>query len=214
MSDPTSDADRDRSGRTAAEAILRSLHEYGVEYVFANFGTDHTPLLEAAAALRDRGEEIPEFVRSPHEAGALSAAHGYAAVTGDPQAVFVHVDVGTQNLGAMVHNAYRGNAPVLIFAGLAPISHSGQPGARSNSVHYLQDVPDQSDIVSQYCRWTREYRSPADPDEFVARALTLSSTPRRGPSYLTATREALESESTAVPGSRSVEGVPPTAADP
>ena len=214
MDEDPSDATSNGEERTAAEVILRSLNEYGVKFVFANFGTDHTPILEAAARIRRRDpDEMPDFVVCPHESGALSAAHGYAAATGEPQAVFVHVDVGTQNLGAMVHNAHRGDAPVLIFAGLAPITTVDTPGARSSRAHFLQDVYDQSEIVDQFCRWTGEYRPPADPDEFVARGLELASTPRRGPTYLTATREALESSTRATPGTRSIEGVRPTAAE-
>ncbi|WP_197052414.1 thiamine pyrophosphate-requiring protein [Halobellus rufus] len=204
----------DDSELTAAEVILRSLRAYDVEYVFGNFGTDHPPLLEAAARLREEEPDaIPEFVLCPHESGALSAAAGYAAVTGRPQAVFVHVDVGTQNLGAMVHNVHRGDVPVFIFAGLAPITHGDEPGARSSGIQYIQDVYDQEAILEQYCRWTGEYRPPADPDEFVARALTLASTPRQGPSYLTATREALETTVDATPGSHSVASARPSAAD-
>jgi thiamine pyrophosphate-dependent acetolactate synthase large subunit-like protein len=56
---------------------------------------------------------------------ALSMADGYARVTGEPQAVIVHVDVGTQALGCAVHNASVGHAPVLIFAGLSPCTLEG-----------------------------------------------------------------------------------------
>lgn len=201
-------------GRTAAEVMLRSLRSYGIEHVFGNFGTDHPPFLEAAARVREtEPDAVPAFVVCPHETVALAAAHGYAAVTGEPQAVVVHVDVGTQNLGAMVHNAHRGDAPVLVFAGLAPVTHAGFAGSRDRGVHYVQDVYDQPGIVRQFCRWTGEYRTPADPDEYVARALEVSSTPRKGPSYLTATREALEATVDAEPGARSIEGHGPTGAD-
>ena len=56
---------------------------------------------------------------------ALSMADGYARLTGQPQCVIVHVDVGTQGLGAAVHNASCGRAPVLIFAGLSPFTIEG-----------------------------------------------------------------------------------------
>lgn len=179
---------------TAAAAMLRSLHDCGVECVFANFGTDHTPLLEAAARIRSReGEDaIPEFIVCPHEFVALSAAHGHAAATGEPQAVLVHVDVGTQNLGAAVHNAHRAQAPVLIVAGEAPVSDAGFPGSRDNLVHYKQDVFDQPGIVREYSRWTAEYEPPGDPSATVARGLERAMAPPAGPAYLSATREALE----------------------
>jgi len=111
----------------AAERLLRSLHEHGVTRLFANLGTDHAPLLEAAARLdaADRTAAYPEIVVCPHEFAAMSAAHGYTAATGEPQAVLVHVDVGTQNLGAAMHNAHRSRVPMVVLAGLAPITDEG-----------------------------------------------------------------------------------------
>ena len=63
---------------------------------------------------------MPRTVLCLFELVALAAAHGYYAATGRPQAVLVHVDVGTQNLGGMLHNAQRGRAAVLISAGRTP----------------------------------------------------------------------------------------------
>ena len=85
---------------------------------------------------------------------ALSCAHGMALVTGKPQAVIVHVDVGTQGLGAAVHNASCGRVPVLVFAGLSPFTQDGElKGTRTEFIHYIQDVKDQGAIVRQYCRY-------------------------------------------------------------
>lgn len=42
------------------------------------------------------GTHTLTIVTSPNEMVALSAAQGYAQVTGKPAAVIVHVDVGTQ----------------------------------------------------------------------------------------------------------------------
>ncbi|SDN30856.1 acetolactate synthase-1/2/3 large subunit [Halogranum gelatinilyticum] len=178
----------------AADRLLQSLRAYGVEYVFANLGTDHTPLLEAAARLRaaDAGDSYPTVLSCPHEFVAMSAAHGYAAATGDPQAVLVHVDVGTQNLGAAMHNAHRAAVPVFVISGLAPITETGYPGSRDHAVHYAQDVFDQPGIVREYCRWTSEYQSPADPATYVRRGLERANAAHPGPVYLTASREALE----------------------
>lgn len=192
MSDATDDPLSDDSVH-ASERLLRSLSRHGVRYVFANFGTDHTPLIEAAARIRDENPDaIPEFIACPHEFLAMSAAHGYAAVTGEPQAVLVHVDVGTQNLGAAMHNAHRASVPVFVVAGLAPITGSDRPGSRDHPVHYAQDVFDQPGLVREYCRWTGEYKPPGDPEETVVRGLERAMADRPGPVYVTATREALE----------------------
>src|ERR1700712_1814075 len=91
---------------------------------------------------------------------ALSMADGYARLTSKPQCVLVHVDVGTQGLGAAVHNASTGRAPVLIFAGLSPFTIEGEMrGSRTEYIHWIQDVPDQKQIVAQYCRYTGEIKS-------------------------------------------------------
>ena len=44
------------------------------------------------------GNRVPQLIVCPHETVALSAAHAYASVSRQPQAVLVHVDAGTQNL--------------------------------------------------------------------------------------------------------------------
>jgi thiamine pyrophosphate-dependent acetolactate synthase large subunit-like protein len=86
---------------------------------------------------------------------ALSMADGYARLTNKAQCVIIHVDVGTQDLRAAVHNASCGLAPVLIFAGLSPYTIEGEyRGSRTEYIHWIQDVPDQKQIVAQYCRYT------------------------------------------------------------
>lgn len=86
-------------------------------------------------------------------------ADGYARLSGQAQAVIVHVDVGTQGLAAAVHNASCGRAPVLIFAGLSPYTIEGETrGSRTEYIHWIQDVPDQKQIVSQYCRYSAEIK--------------------------------------------------------
>lgn len=78
---------------------------------------------------------------SPNEMVALSLADGYARLTSRPCAVLIHVDVGTQGLGAAVHNASCGRAPVLIFAGLSPVTDRGEyAGSRTEYIHWIQDV--------------------------------------------------------------------------
>ncbi|KAL1634857.1 hypothetical protein SLS58_010486 [Diplodia intermedia] len=68
---------------------------------------------------------------------ALSAADGFARLTKRPQCVIVHVDVGTAALGQGLHNASSGRAPVLIFAGQAPLTLNGElPGSRTEHVQW------------------------------------------------------------------------------
>ena len=126
---------------------------------------------------------------------ALSLADGYARLTNKPQCVIVHVDVGTQGLGAAVHNASCGRAPVLIFAGLSPYTIEGEyRGSRTEYIHWIQDVPDQKQIVAQYCRYTGEIKRGANVKQLVNRALTFATSEPRGPVYLAGAREAMEED--------------------
>lgn len=59
-------------------------------------------------------------------------------------------------------------------------------------IHWLQDVPDQSAIVRQYCRYTGEIKTGRNIKQMVNRALELSLSDPKGPVYLTAAREVLE----------------------
>src|SRR5208283_2567641 len=137
-----------RPPATAAEHLLLLLSAYGVEHLFLNPGTDSAPIQEAVLALSSVGAAIPKVVGSTFESVALAADHGYFEVTGRPQAVFVHVDAGTQNLGAMMHNAYRDAAGVIIMAGRTPYGEDKDSlGGRSSPIHWQQDVADQPGLV-------------------------------------------------------------------
>lgn len=126
---------------------------------------------------------------------ALSMADGYARLTGKPQCVLVHVDVGTQGLAAAVHNASCGRAPVLIFAGLSPYTLEGEVrGSRTEYIHWIQDVPDQKQILSQYCRYTGEIKTGKNVKQIVNRALQWATSDPKGPVYLVGAREVMEQE--------------------
>ncbi len=181
-----------RSVGETAEAYVEALAAHGVEYLFLNPGTDTFPVQEALVKLESLGRPVPKTVLCLFEVVALAAAHGYFAATGRPQAVLVHVDVGTQNLGGMVHNAQRGRAAVLISAGRAPYTTDpNQRGTRDTYIHWLQEQFDQHGIVRNYVKWDYELRRPDQVGEAVARAFQVAASDPPGPVYLTLPREVL-----------------------
>lgn len=74
----------------------------------------------------EQPDTFPQIITYPNEMVALSMADGYARQSNEPQCVIVHVDVGTSGMGAAIHNASTGRAPVLIFAGLSPYTIEGE----------------------------------------------------------------------------------------
>ena len=113
-----------------AEALIQLLVAHDVEYLFLNPGTDTAPIQEAIVALGGQGHAVPRIVSCLYENVALAAAHGYFCITRRPQAVLVHVDSGTQNLGGNLHNTLRGHGGVIIIAGRTPYTVDGTvPGS-------------------------------------------------------------------------------------
>ena len=121
-----------------AEAYLALLAERGIEYLFANAGTDFAPLVEAFAKAARTGIPVPQPVLAAHENLALSMAHGYAMVSRRVPAVMVHVSVGTANGVCGALNAARENVPMLFTAGRSPLTESELPGARDVYIHWAQ----------------------------------------------------------------------------
>ena len=107
---------------TVAEAYLALLASRDVDYLFGNSGTDFPPLVEALAKGRALGWQMPEPIIVPHENVGVAMAHGYYMVTGRPQAMMVHVGLGTANSINGIFNASRQNIPILFTAGRTPLT--------------------------------------------------------------------------------------------
>ncbi|KAJ6787458.1 hypothetical protein PWT90_08732 [Aphanocladium album] len=181
---------------TASNAFFEAIWDAGVTHCFVNLGSDHPSFIEAMVkGQRESKDNFPRIITCPNEMVAMSMADGYARLTGKPQCVIVHVDVGTQALAAAVHNASSGRAPVLIFAGLSPFTLDGEHrGSRTEYIHWMQDVPDQKQILAQYCRYSGEIKTGANVKQVVNRALQFAMSDPQGPSYLCGAREIMEAD--------------------
>ncbi|TFY62056.1 hypothetical protein EVJ58_g4103 [Rhodofomes roseus] len=182
---------------TTSSVFLKTLSEAGITHIFANWGNDHPAILEDLERQRSErgGKPLLEIVTCPNEMVALSAAQGYAQVTGKPAAVIVHVDVGTQALAGAVHNVDKGNTPVIIFAGASPYTVSGElKGSKNEWPMWGQDVHDQPAIVRQFMRFTAEIMNGKAVAKTVMRAWQFATSAPTGPVYLWARREVLEEE--------------------
>src|SRR4029078_971489 len=186
---------KDQDLHSAARTLLAFSARAGIRYMFTNLGSDHPAFIEAFAVMQKRGEPMPKIVVCPHELTELSAAHGYAMVTRQPQLVLVHVDVGTQNLGGSVHNAARGRVPAIVIAGLSPVTDGGDRiGSRNEFIHDIQDMPRQHEIVAPYMKWCYELRASEAVEAVMSRAIQISTTSPEGPVYITGAREFWEAK--------------------
>src|ERR1051325_7706957 len=176
---------------SVAEAYLALLAERGVDYLFANAGTDFAPIVEAYAKASYSGLQAPRPLLATHENLAFSMAHGYAAASGKVPAVMVHVSVGTANALCGVMNAARANVPILFTAGRSPLTEEGLTGARDTYIHWAQEMFDQAGMLREMVKWDYELRNGAQLETVVDRALTVATSAPEGPVYLSLPREVL-----------------------
>ncbi|HEX3884251.1 MAG TPA: thiamine pyrophosphate-requiring protein [Stellaceae bacterium] len=176
---------------TVAEGYLALLAERGVEYLFANAGTDFAPIVEAYARAAQSGLNLPKPMIATHENVAASMAHGYAVASGKVPAVMVHVSVGTANALCAAWNASRENVPILFTAGRSPLTEEGMVGARDTYIHWAQEMFDQGGMIREAVKWDYELRNGTQLETVVDRALQVATTSPAGPIYLTLPREVL-----------------------
>jgi acetolactate synthase-1/2/3 large subunit len=174
-----------------AEAYIRRLADRGIDYVFANAGTDFAPIIEAISRNAGGDKKIPKFITVPHENVAMAMAHGYYRASGKPAAVMVHVTVGTGNTINGLMNAARDNVPMLLAAGRTPVTETGHAGSRNRSIHWGQESFDQGAMVREFTKWDYELRAGQPVETLVDRALDIAMSEPRGPVYMNLPREVL-----------------------
>ena len=185
------------NSESVADIYLTLLASRGVDYLFANAGTDFAPLIEALAKAEAEksSRRYPTPLLVPHENVAVAMAHGYYMATGRVQAVMVHVTLGTANAINGIYNAARQNIPILFTAGRTPILESGLEGSRNNYINWAQELFDQAGMVRELVKWDYELRHPLQLETVVDRALALATSDPKGPVYLTLPREVLAASS-------------------
>ena len=104
------------------EAFIDVLNANGVEHIFFNPGGEQGPILATISKYRISGKPAPRLILCLDESVALTAAHGHYMVSGRPQVVMVHSELGTLQVGGALHNVQWGRVPVIIcwFYGRRP----------------------------------------------------------------------------------------------
>ena len=134
---------------------------------------------------------MPTPLVIPHENLAVAMAHGAYAMTGRPQAVMLHVNVGTANAINNIINLNRDNIPLILAAGRTPITEKGKFGGRNRYIHWGQEMFDQGGMLREAVKWDYELRVPEQITDVVSRAYEITMSSPRGPVYLSLPREPL-----------------------
>ncbi|MAT30821.1 MAG: biosynthetic-type acetolactate synthase large subunit [Verrucomicrobia bacterium] len=96
-----------------AQALLRTLDDLGIEYIFGYSGGAALPMFDALETV----ETNMKFVLVRHEQGAVHMADGYARATGKPAAVLVTSGPGAGNTVTGLMTAQMDSVPMIVLTG-------------------------------------------------------------------------------------------------
>ena len=150
------------------EALVRSLHSYGVEVVFGLPGAGQYEAIDAIYR-----QEGMRYVTTRNEQAISYMADGYARASGKPGVGIAVEGPGFFNTTAGLATAFAQSSPVLIITGdHHGVSIPGRP--RHDS---LSDY-------GAYSKWAGRAGSPAEVPGLVREAFRQLNTPRRRPVIL------------------------------
>jgi acetolactate synthase-1/2/3 large subunit len=152
---------------TGGMVVSRALGRYGIRTVFAVAGASHTHLLDAL----DR--DGLRIVSSRHESGCVSAADGYARLTGRLGVALIIADQGTPNAINGIATAFHACSPVLVL--IARLPNSWTEAEYDNAKHPL---------VGSISKWSRTVPAAERLAEYIDVAAKRALSVRRGPVVL------------------------------
>jgi acetolactate synthase-1/2/3 large subunit len=156
--------------------VSQALGRYGVRSVFALAGASHTYLLDA---LQQDGWQIYSH---RHESGCVSAADGYARVTGQLGIALIIADQGMPNAINGIATAFQAGSPVLILVARLPNSWTEAESEYDNL---------KQPLVSSISKWARTVPSANRLAEYVDTAAKRALSGRPGPVVLQIPQEYL-----------------------
>ncbi|MDG1363655.1 MAG: biosynthetic-type acetolactate synthase large subunit [Akkermansiaceae bacterium] len=96
-----------------AQALIKTLDDLGIEFVFGYSGGAAIPIFDALETV----ETKMKFILVRHEQGAVHMADGYARATGKPAAVLVTSGPGAGNTVTGLMTAQMDSVPMLVICG-------------------------------------------------------------------------------------------------
>ena len=154
-----------------AEAIVKSLQQYGVDRVFGLPGGQLDHLFDAIY----KTDGKLKLIHSRHEQGAAYMAYGYARSTGRVGTYIVVPGPGLLNTTAALCTAYACNTPVLCLTGQIPSAGIGTGRG------YLHEIPDQLGLIQKLTKWAARIEHPTQAPDRVREAFKQLQTGRPRP---------------------------------
>jgi thiamine pyrophosphate-dependent acetolactate synthase large subunit-like protein len=158
---------------TGGELIIEQLKAAGVKYLFTNPGSFEVGFFDAFL------DQPINLILCMHEGIVISAADGYAKVSGEPAFVNLHVVAGTAQAAGQLYNAHCDQTPLVTTAGMREnesitddLCLAARPGW------------DSKDITRQFTKISWASRDAKALPAQIRRAFKVATTEPGGPVYL------------------------------
>ena len=160
------------ANKTVGEHLVELLEGFGVDTVFG------IPGVHTIELYRGLGTSKIRHITPRHEQGAGFMADGYARASGKPGVAFVITGPGLTNTLTAMAQAKLDSVPMLVISG---VNRSDTLGM---GLGFLHELPNQQQLASQACLWSRTILKPEDLEPALAQAFADFITKRPGPIHI------------------------------
>lgn len=161
-----------------SDVIADAIRDVGIRYLFVNPGASFRGLHDSL--VNHLGNEQPQMLLVLHEEHGVAMAHGYAKVTEELCGAIVHSNVGLMHASMAIFNAWADRTPVLVLGATGPVDAA----KRRPWIDWIHTAQDQGALVRHFVKWDAQPASPRAAQEAICRAMIMSNTAPRGPTYV------------------------------
>lgn len=165
-------------GRFGSDLIAETIRALGVQHVTLNPGSSFRGLHDSL--VNHLGNRNPQMLLCLHEEHAVSIAHGWAKVTGEPMAVLLHANVGLMHASMAIYNAWCDRVPMVIFGATGPVDAD----QRRPWIDWIHTSRDQAALIRPFVKFDDQPASLAASLDGIARAHAITRTAPHGPTYV------------------------------
>ncbi|UUX95450.1 thiamine pyrophosphate-binding protein [Aquabacterium sp. J223] len=176
-----------------SDVLAEMLRRLGLPYLALNPGASYRGLHDSL--VNHLGNAAPQMLLCLHEESAVALAHGYAKASDRPMGAVLHSNVGLMHASMSVFNAWCDRVPMLLLGATGP----WDAAKRRPWIDWIHTCSDQGALVRDYTKWDNQPASVPAACEALMRAMQLTQTAPRAPTYVNLDAALQEARLDAVP---------------
>lgn len=173
----------DKGKRYGADAIIDSLVNHDVKYVFGVPGAKIDRVFEKLE--HPTNEKAPQLIITRHEQNAAFMAQGIGRITGKPGVVLTTSGPGVSNLATGLVTATAEGDPVLAISGQVQ---------RTDLLRLTHQSMDNVALLAPVTKYAAEVQKPENISEVIANAYQEAEAAKQGASFVSVPQDVTDSE--------------------